>query len=595
MMRSLRMPILLLAVTAAAAAAQDPADQAWRSGDVETARRLYAERLAADSTDDRALHRMALMEAWDGRYEQSLRLFDRLLSLGPNLEARVDRARVVAWRGQPAEAARMLTALLRREPGYIPALEARAEFLAWAGEHGQAVASYEALAEILPENRSVRSARARILAWTSRLDESIMLYDSLVRSDPDDRTARLGLGRVLGWAGRLDSAAAVYAGLIAQDSADAEAWAGLAQTESWAGRLRRAEHTLERALAADSTNLPALVALTQTLRWQGRDVAADRVLRRAEALAPTNADVRTQRRWVDVAQRPRVATTTTYESDSDGSGILTLFGRGGVRVHPRLDLRPYAYVRWLDFQTAGTSLAQQAWGGALEAVTQVEPGWTLSGALGVSGSDADTVDSQVRWGARLSAPGWWPVIATVAVTREPLDATVQLVRNGVAVVQGSLDLRASPAGGWTVTGALSLAEFRGSASNRRTAGALGATRHVFRILTLGANVRAYGFAENLTDGYFDPRFYLLAEAPIRWHQTFGGWNPAVEIAPGLQKIADVRLSAAIRLNGELRYTIAPGREIAVTGGYSTLGLSLFAEGAGGYRYGFVSLAGSWGF
>jgi tetratricopeptide (TPR) repeat protein len=594
-MRSLRVAVLLLAVTATAAAAQDAADQAWRAGDIATARRLYAERLAADSTDDRALHRVALMEAWDGRYEQSLRLFGQLLALGPNLEAEVDRARVVAWRGQPAEAARMLTELLRREPGYIPALESRAEFLAWAGEHGQAVTSYEALAEILPENRSVRNARARILALAARLDESIALYDSLVRSDPADRNARLGLGRILGWAGRLDSAGTVYAGLIARDSADAEAWAGLAQTQSWAGRLRRAEHTLERALVADSASVAVLVALTQTLRWQGRDAAADAVLRRAEALAPTNADVRTQRQWVDVARRPRATTTATYERDSDGSGIFTLFGRGGVRAHPRLDLRPYVYVRWLDFETGGTSLGQQAWGGAIEAVTQVEPGWTFAGALGVSGSDADTVGSQVRWGARVSAPGWWPVIGTVAVTREPLDATVQLVRNGVVVVQGNLDLRASPPGGWTVTGAFSLAEFRGSESNLRTAGALGANRHVFRVLTAGANVRAYGFSKNLADGYFDPRSYLLAEAPVRWQETFGGWSPALEVAPGLQKIADLSLNAAIRLNGEIRYAVAPGREIALTGGYSTLGLSLFAEGAGGYKYGFVSVTGSWGF
>jgi len=593
-MAGLRGAVILLVVTAAAAGAQDAADLAWRTGDLETARRIYAERLAADSTDDRALHRMALMEAWDGRHARSLRLFEQLLALGPNLEAEVDRARVVAWRGQPAEAARMLTALLRREPGYIPALEARAEFLAWAGEHGAAVESYEALAEILPDNRSVRGARARILAWASRLDESMALYDSLVRSDPGDRDARLGLGRVLGWAGRLDSAGAVYGELVARDSADAEAWAGLAQTQSWAGRLRRAEHTLKRALAVDSANVPALVALAQTLRWQGRDVAADRVLRRAEAIAPTNADVRTQRRWVDVARRPRVSTAATYENDSDGSGISTVFARGAVRVLPRLDLRPYAYYRWLEFETTPASPGQRAWGGAVEAVTQVEPGWTLSGSLGASHSDVDTAGAQIRWGARVSAPGWWPVLVTVAMTREPLDATVQLVRNGVAVLQGGVDLRASVAG-WTATGALSVAEFRGSAANRRTAGAVGVTRPVLRMLSLGGSVRAYGFSEDLTDGYFDPRFYLLAELPIRWQQTVGGWTPALEVAPGLQKIADVELSAAVRLNGEVRRQIAPGRAVSVTAGYSTLGLSLFAEGAGGYRYRFVSVSGEWGF
>jgi tetratricopeptide (TPR) repeat protein len=586
---------MLIFAWPAVARGQDRADLAWRAGDLATARQLYAERLAADSTDSRALHRMALMEAWDGRYAQSLKLFATLLALGPNLEAEVDRARVVAWQGNPKGAIALLDTLLQRTPGYIPAMQTRAEFFAMAGETERAVSSYEQLAQILPENRSVRNARARTLSWASRLDESIALYDSLVRTDPTDREARLGLGRVLGWAGEVDSAAAVYRGMLAQDSTDVDAWAGIAQTQSWAGHLREAESTWRRALRTDSSHVVALVGLAQTLRWEGRDAAAADALGRAEAIAPTNADVRTQRRWVNVALQPRVRTTVTYESDSDGSGILTAYGRGGVRVLPRLDLRPYAYVRWLDFSAGGTSLSRQAWGGAVEAWLQIEPGWVVAGSLGASGSDADTVGTQVRWGAWASTPGWAPVIATVTAKREPLDATVQLVQNGVAVFQGNLDLRATPGAGWVATGAFSVARFTGSATNVRTAGALGVSRRIVRPLTVGANGRAYGFSKDLQDGYFDPSFYLLGELPLRVEQAFGRWTPSAEVAPGFQKIAGTTLSAAIRLVGELRYTVAPGREIALSAGYSTLGLSLFAEGGGGYRYRYVTLSGAWGF
>jgi tetratricopeptide (TPR) repeat protein len=585
---------LALAITVSAARGQDAGDLAWRAGDLAAARRIYAERLAADSADDVALHRMALMEAWEGRYDASLRLFERLLALGPNPEAEVHRARVVAWRGRPADAARLLDALLAREPGYIPAVEARAEFLAWAGDHAEAVTSYEALAAILPENRAVRGARARILADAARLDESIALYDSLVRSDPTDRGASLGLGRTLGWAGRLDSAAAVYAALLARDPRDADAWAGLAQTQSWAGKLRQAERTLTRGLAVDSHHVGALVGLAQTLRWQGRDAAADAVLRRAEAIAPADPDVRTQRRWLDVVQRPRSAASVTHERDSDGSGIATLFVRAAVRVVPRLDVRAYAYTRWLDFGEAGTTFDQRVWGGTVEAVTQVEPGWTFAGSLGAGGSDVDAANAEVRWGGRVTAPGWWKVVATLAVTREPLDVTALLVRNDVTVLQGALDLRTA-GGGWTIIGAFSLAEFRGTASNLRTAGALGATRPVAGGLSAGANVRAYGFSRDLSDGYFDPSSYLLVDAPLRWQQPLGRWTPAVEVAPGVQAFAGASAGAAVRVNGEIRYTVAPGREIVLAGGYSSLGLSLFAEGAGGYRYGFGSLTVTWGF
>ena len=77
-------------------AAQDPADVAWNEGDLATAERLYTIRVGRDSTDERALHRLALINAWADRHDAALALFDALLRVAPsNLEARRDRARGV--------------------------------------------------------------------------------------------------------------------------------------------------------------------------------------------------------------------------------------------------------------------------------------------------------------------------------------------------------------------------------------------------------------------------------------------------------------------------------------------------------------------
>jgi hypothetical protein len=187
------------------------------------------------------------------------------------------------------------------------------------------------------------------------------------------------------------------------------------------------------------------------------------------------------------------------------------------------------------------------------------------------------------------------VVGTLGVMHEPLDVTAQLVENGVTITQAALDLRATPMGGWTATATVSLTGFQGSESNQRVAGGVGATHRWLRTLTVGGNVRAFGFAKDLADGYFDPSFYLLVEVPARWEHEFARWTPSLEAAPGLQKISGAPLSAAIRVAGGIRYAVTPGREIALTGGYSTLGLSLFAEGGGGYRYRYVSLAGGWWF
>lgn len=81
----------------------------------------------------------------------------------------------------------------------------------------------------------------------------------------------------------------------------------------------------------------------------------------------------------------------------------------------------------------------------------------------------------------------------------------------------------------------------------------------------------------------------------RWPRGGGAWTRALEVAPGIQKIADVSAGAALRLNGGIRYAVAPGREVGLTGGFSTLGPSLFAEGTTGYRYRFLAVSGSSGF
>lgn len=168
---------MLLAFTSipATADAQEVADPsevanvAWRMGDTATARTLYSERLAADSTDEVALHRMALLVAWDGRYDDAIALFDRLLADSPDhVGARIDRARVVAWRG----------------------------------DYEQALADIDDAEAIAPGNRDVLLARAYVLALSGRLDESVALYDSLAQSDPSDTRALVGLSRTLRWQGR---------------------------------------------------------------------------------------------------------------------------------------------------------------------------------------------------------------------------------------------------------------------------------------------------------------------------------------------------------------------------------------------------------
>jgi tetratricopeptide (TPR) repeat protein len=217
--RSFALAALAL-LLAAAARAQNPADAAWARGDMDTARRLYAERLAADSSDVRALHRMGLLLSWDGRYAAGIALLDRLLLAAPqNGDARVDRARVLAWAQRFDESIAGYVEALRRASG----------------------------------DRQALLGLAQTLAWMDRLDSARAIYARVLAANPTDLEARQGAARVLGWDGRLVAAEAQWRAALELDTTNAASLAGLSQTLRWQGRLAAAREVLARIPAEGRT------------------------------------------------------------------------------------------------------------------------------------------------------------------------------------------------------------------------------------------------------------------------------------------------------------------------------------------------------
>ncbi|CAN5629280.1 hypothetical protein BH23GEM10_BH23GEM10_11190 [soil metagenome] len=165
----LLLPLLMAAPVAGQARdAADAADAAWLAGETARAAELYAARLAADSTDGVALHRLALVHAWAGRYDESLVLFDRLLRVEPaNGEARVARARVLAWAARFDEAERAWNEMLRAEPDDVAALLVLAQTLRWQARDAAALPVVQRAVALEPGNEDALTELHWIEAATS--------------------------------------------------------------------------------------------------------------------------------------------------------------------------------------------------------------------------------------------------------------------------------------------------------------------------------------------------------------------------------------------------------------------------------------------
>lgn len=569
----------------------DSADVAWREGEQETARALYRRVLDADSTRGAALHRMALMTAWDDEHDEALRLFDRLLEREPdNLSARVDRARVLAWRGDLDAALDELDGVLERDPTHRGAMEARAEFLAWAGRYEASLSAYDDLGGIVGDQPGLERARARVLGWASRLEAAAEAYERVLERNPGDLEARLGLARVHAFADELDRAEELYREILDGDSGRNEARKGLARTLGWAGRLVESEAGWRRALEEEPGDVEALVGLGRTLRWQGRPAAALEVLERAEEQDPDDPDLRRELRGVRSGFAPAAEVSFAAEGDSDDNDMTTTALVARWHPRPRTELRADAYLRTarqnaLDREARGISLtATQVW----------EPGWRLSVGGGWSGSDAGVRDSFGRWSVSVASPGRYPLSVEGRLRKRVLDATAALVTTGVETTEYGVDARWTPSPGWLVRAGVGGAALRGEERNRRVNGSASVTRDLPAGWRLGLAGRGFSYEKDLQDGYFDPDFYGVAELPTSWRRDAGAWRLRLDVAPGIQQVTtDGDPGATFRVSGRLAYRFAPGREVALSGGYSSTGLQSFSTGASDYRYRSLRLSVSW--
>ncbi len=597
-MRRIRRYVFVVCLAAPTAlGAQSEADVAWNAGDHTTAERLYLERLSADSADQGALHRVALIHGWSERYQSSIQYFDRLLAVAPeNTAAAMDRARVLGWSRRYDEAIAGVGDVLEDDPGNLDALRLQAQIAGWAGEFPQAIATYDRLLELVPDDLETRRNQARVLTWATRRDEAMSIYEGLLEQDPNDRETLLGFAQLLAWNGRLDSAATLYDNMLDVTPGDSAALIGRARVASWSGELGTGEDLWRAILAAQPENVEALVGLSQTLRWQGRHGAALDVLEKALAIDPTNPDVLTQERWTRASINPRTSGNLSYEGDSDGNRIVTGTLRAAWRPTSRLEISGHGYRRTAGFNTpfvpkrTTNGVSATLW-------AQAEPGWTFSATAGVSESNALTAEPIGSFRLGVGSPRRNNVSANVSFSRTAFDYTAPLIEQGVYFLEWRGTARTLLPHRVTLTTTVAHAIFNGTNRNHRTLANATIIKRITTPVTIGANVQVFGFTQDLNDGYFDPNFYGLAEGLARWQRTISQkWTLFAELAPGLQQVrTDGSFGATVRTTGRIAYGISPGRQISVSGVFASTGIQSFSTEPGSYRYRAVTFGGTWMF
>jgi tetratricopeptide (TPR) repeat protein len=539
--RALFVTVACLILLAAGGAAQDPADDAWNRGDHESARQLYAARLAADSADARALHRLALLLAWNREFPSSLALFDRLLTVVPgNVEAQVDRARVLSWASRFDESAAAYADVLQQRPG----------------------------------ERRARLGLAQVLSWSGRLDSAAVVYEGLLDDAPADLEALQGLARVTAWSGDLKHAEQHWRAALEVAGDDGATLIGLSQTLRWQGRAGEARAALDRVPVERRSESDYI----EESRWV------------EVALSATVAPSVTYEWDSDGNEMTTVALRGSHPITTRARVEIAGYFRTTWDDPPAND--PLYDERLL------------SWGITIGGRYVFAPGWTVGAGAGLSSTNVADAWTEPLLFANASSPSRNRVVGRLSFNRSAFDPTRDLVERGVTFTEAAAGIQIRPTDRWNLDAGAAYGLFDGSESNGRTlAHATGAFRVAAQWSAVG-RVRTFGFAKDrgeLNDAYFNPRFYFLGEVFPRWQPLRGPWHVSAEVGLGVEhidfglpnQVATTRWGT-FRVAGRAAYDLAPGRQISLSGMY-TDNAGPFAGDTVGYQYFAATLAGSWAF
>jgi len=173
------------------------ADQAFQRGDYTAARAGYERVLAADSSNERAMYRLAILDSWDGKLVRSLARFARLRRIDPrDPDIMVTHAQVLAWAGRTAPSEALYDSVLARFPDRADALAGRARAIAWSGDLDRAEGVWRKALERHPDDPELLVGLAQTLYWKGQPDLADVYATRARAVAPEDRTAR-DLARVV--------------------------------------------------------------------------------------------------------------------------------------------------------------------------------------------------------------------------------------------------------------------------------------------------------------------------------------------------------------------------------------------------------------
>lgn len=174
-------------------------------GNYQESAKIFEKILSIRPTTPSSYVNLALMYAKAKKFDEAIQVLEKGIQKIPDSEILLSRlGHTYLVLGRSKKALESMQAVLKINPRYFDALLASAWILGIMGKKEEALSYYKKALEIEPENKFLRMNYAINLATSGMFDEAIEFYNSLKIEYPDDYQIYQNLGITYGNLGDLD-------------------------------------------------------------------------------------------------------------------------------------------------------------------------------------------------------------------------------------------------------------------------------------------------------------------------------------------------------------------------------------------------------
>jgi len=392
--------------------------------------------LTRNPSDSHALYQLAVILSWDGKYDESILNFLKLLELEPdNINLHMEIGRILLWKADRNNditsrqaAIEEFQTVLRARPDDCPAAKAIGATELKLKHFIAARNTLEAVTALCPEDPEARRLLAQAHAELEDYDRAIQILSDLVEKEPLNPDLRWLTAEYAVRSGNFDEAKNQYLNILGQYPYHVESLVRLGRIHMWQGHLNLAKKYLSLAERIGKKRPEVDLALADLQFRRSHYQRAIDYLQNALIHNPSIGDAR---KSLNLAQwKAGPGLLSTYRRFDASPGLdYQILGGGAWWVPLDIGTFELTYEQWRFTEGNGPELERDDYKIKIARPLQDWLRFETSVSYADFGRSPEKNGGQLGWSFAFRAMPWASLGLSGEVAREPMSESFATIDN----------------------------------------------------------------------------------------------------------------------------------------------------------------------